>query len=83
MSYEISPNRVKGVVTECENVIGMGHFNTGEVIVGLSEMLGRVIVKSCDTPISMAQAQKIVEQHLAATLHHGAIAKGFNVGQGA
>lgn len=80
MSYEISPNRVRGVVTECQNVIGMGHFNTGEVIVGLTELLGRVIVKSCDTPISMGQAKDIVMQHLNATLHHGALAKGFTPG---
>lgn len=77
MSYEISPNRVKGVVNECQNVIGMGHFNTGEILVGLTELLGRVIVKSCDTPISMGQAKDIVMQHLNNTLHHGALAKGF------
>lgn len=77
MSYEISPNRVKGVVAECQQVIGVGHFNTGEVIVGLTELLGRVIVKSCETPVSMGQAKDVVMQHLNNTLHHGALAKGF------
>lgn len=77
MSYEISPNRVKGVVQECQQVIGVGHFNTGEVIVGLTELLGRVIVKSCETPVSMGQAKDVVMQHLNNTLHHGALAKGF------
>lgn len=77
MSYDISPNRVKGVVTECEKIVGSGIFNTGEVMIGLTELLGRVIVKSCDTPISMGQAAEIVSKHLTQTLYHGAIAKGF------
>lgn len=77
MSYEISQNRVKGVVAECEKIVGNGYFNTGEVIIGLTELLGRVIVKSCDTPISMGQAAEIVANHLQQTLYHGAIAKGF------
>jgi hypothetical protein len=77
MSYDISPNRVKGVVTECERIVGNGFFNTGEVIIGLTELLGRVIVKSCDTPVSMGQAAEIVATHLQQTLYHGAVAKGF------
>lgn len=77
MSYEISPNRVKGVMTECDKLIGTGIFNTGEIILGLTELLGRVIVKSCNTPISMGQAKDIVMQHLNSTLHQGALAKGF------
>jgi hypothetical protein len=77
MSYEIQPNKVAGVVKECEMVLGNGIFNTGEIIMGLTEMLGRVIVKACETPQSMGQAANIVSDHLSKTLYHGAIAKGF------
>lgn len=77
MSYEINPNKVAGVVKECDLLLGNGIFNTGEIIVGLTELLGRVIVKSCDTPVSMGQAAEVVSKHLTTTLYHGAIAKGF------
>lgn len=77
MSYEINPNKVQGVVKEVDLLLGNGLFNTGEIIVGLSELLGRVIVKTCDTPVSMGQAAEIVSKHLTNTLYHGAIAKGF------
>lgn len=77
MSYEINPNRVKGVVSECDRAIGNGIFNTGEILIGLTELLGRVIVKACDTPISMGQAAEIVSEHLTKTLYRGAVAKGF------
>lgn len=77
MSYEIQPNKVAGVVRECELAIGNGIFNTGEIIVGLTELIGRVIVKACNTPVSMGQAAETVSKHLTQTLYHGAIAKGF------
>jgi hypothetical protein len=77
MSYEINPAKVAGVVKECDLVVGNGVFNPGEIIVGLTELLGRVIVKTCDTPISMGQAAEVVANHLQKTLYHGAVAKGF------
>lgn len=77
MSYEINPNKVKGVVNEVDLLLGNGVFNTGEIILGLTELLGRVIVKTCDTPQSMGQAAQIVADHIQKTLYHGAIAKGF------
>lgn len=77
MSYEINPNKVAGVVKEVDLMLGNGVFNTGEIIVGLTELIGRVIVKTCDTPVSMGQAAEIVSKHLTNTLYHGAIAKGF------
>lgn len=77
MSYEINPNKVKGIVNEVNTMLGNGVFNTGEIIVGLTELIGRVIVKACDTPVSMGQAAEIVSKHLTQTLYHGAIAKGF------
>ncbi len=81
MSYEINPDKVRGVVTEVDLMLGNGVFNTGEIILGLTELLGRVIVKACDTPPAMGQAAQIVADRLEQTLKHGAMAKGFGLSE--
>ena len=82
MSYDIDPRRVAGVVNECQLALNNRGFNHGEVIVGLAELVGRTIVQASDTPVTGADAAKVVIEHLNRTLHAGFTSKGFNMGGG-
>mgnify|MGYP003328237613 CR=1 FL=1 len=70
MSYEIDRRKVMGVILETDTALkGMG-FNEGEVIVGLSELIGKIIVRSGRTPIQMEEMKQVVFNHLERTIHH-------------
>jgi hypothetical protein len=76
MSYEIDQRKIAGVVTEAARAIEGGHFNHGEVIVGLSELIGRVIVDVATNHIQMKQMVDIVTDHMNRTIVVGNEAKG-------
>lgn len=80
MSYQIEPRRVSGVINECQFALNGKGFNHGEVIIGLAELIGRTIVQSADTPVSGADAAKVVIDHLNRTMHAGFTSKGFRMG---
>jgi hypothetical protein len=76
MSYEIDRRKVAGVVTEAARAIDNKDFNHGEVIVGLSELIGRVIVDVAPSHIQMKQMVDIVNDHMNRTIVAGNDAKG-------
>lgn len=79
MSYQINPTAVASVVREVNAVLQGRKYNTGEVMIGLSEMLARVVVESCQTPVHAMDAMKVITDHLDRTLKAGYSAKGFNM----
>lgn len=79
MSYRIEPRKVAGVVAECNNTIIKLQANHGEVLLGLSELLGRIIVDVSNSPIQYDEVWKIVEARLMDTVTIGAAAKGVKV----
>lgn len=72
MSYKIDPRKVAGVVIEANQAINNKGFNHGEVVLGLAELIGRVIVSVSTTPIQAQELVQVVENHLALTLKRGA-----------
>lgn len=80
MLQQVNQGNVRWVCDTVIQVLGDGRFNQGEVVIGLSEALGRVIVDLCDTPVSGAQAAQVMLDHIKATLDAGFRAKGFNMG---
>jgi hypothetical protein len=72
MSYKIDPRKVAGVVVEANQAINNKGFNHGEVVLGLAELIGRVIVSVSTTPIQAQELVQVVENHLALTLKRGA-----------
>lgn len=72
MAYKIEPRKVAGVVVEANQAISGKGFNHGEVVIGLSELIGRIIVDASATSIQAQELVKIVESHLALTLKRGA-----------
>lgn len=79
MAYEVTPGNVTWV---CENVLKSirdGQFNHGEVILGVAEALGRIIITSAGTPIQGASAMQVVVDHLNASLAAGYTARGYDM----
>lgn len=76
MSYAIDPRKVAGVVKEANAAIESKGFNQGEVLVGLTELLGRVIVETGQHHIQMDEMKQVVHDHLDRTVRIGAHATG-------
>lgn len=79
MAYEIDSAKVAGVVKEASVALSRHGFNHGEVIVGLSELIGRVIVEVATNHIAMKDMVKVVMEHLDRTIVAGDSAKGNNL----
>jgi hypothetical protein len=76
MSYQIDQRKVIGVVTECNNVIKTHQFNHGEVLVGLSELLGRIIVDASKHHLQADQMYQLVQRQIIETIKVGGEASG-------
>jgi len=76
MTYAIDPRKVAGVVKEAGQAIADKGFNHGEVIVGLSELLGRMVVDVGSHRVQMEEMEKVVHDHLRTTIRVGAAATG-------
>ncbi|MFM1990283.1 MAG: hypothetical protein RJA99_3240 [Pseudomonadota bacterium] len=72
MSYNIEPRKVAGVVKEASAALEGKDFNHGEVLVGLAELLGRVIVDVGKHHVHMDDMKKVVVDHLERTVRIGA-----------
>lgn len=57
-----------GVVLEADAALKGHAFNDGEVLVGLAELIGKIIVKPGRTTIQMGDMQKVVVDHLDRTI---------------
>jgi hypothetical protein len=71
MAYEIEPRKVAGVVIEANQALVNKGFNQGEVLLGLSELLGRMIVEAADNQIQADEMVKVVHQHMELTIKIG------------
>lgn len=75
MSYQIDAHRVAVVVTEANRILSDKNFNHGEVMLGLSELLGRIIVATAKTKIQADEMKAIIERHINKTVQIGADAQ--------
>ena len=71
LAYEINPRKVAGVVIEANQAISNKGFNHGETLVGLSELIGRVIVEVAATPIQSNEMIKAAIDHINKTVQVG------------
>ena len=76
MGYQIEARKVAGVVIEANAALVGKDFNQGEVVLGLAELIGRIIVETCDSHIQAQELVKVVEEHLAKTIYIGSQATG-------
>lgn len=71
MTYEIRTQAVRGVVSEAMQALGGKGFTHAEIIIGLGEVVGRMIVNVAETPIQAAELVTVVHQHLTRTIEAG------------
>jgi len=71
MAYEIEPRKVAGVVIEANQALVNKGFNQGEVLLGLSELIGRMIVEAAENKIQADEMVKVVNQHMELTINIG------------
>ena len=68
---QIDQRKVGGVVIETSRILADKGFNRGEIILGLAELVGRVIVDTAQTDVQAAELSEIVVKHLAKTIEIG------------
>lgn len=72
MSYKIDRNKVAGVVVETNLALTNKDFNHGEIILGLAELIGRIVVDACDNPIQAKELMQVATNHIGMTIQIGA-----------
>jgi hypothetical protein len=75
MAYQIDQRKVAGVVIEANAALTGKDFNHGEVLIGLGELIGRIIVEAADTSIQAEELTKVVAGHISKTIQVGASAQ--------
>jgi hypothetical protein len=76
MQVQIDARKVAGVVKETNDTLLQHPFNPAEVIIGLSELIGRIIVQYGTTSIQIDELKEVVINHLNRTTSIGAHASG-------
>jgi hypothetical protein len=71
MAYNIEPRKVAGVITEVNQILQGKGFNHGEAVIGLTELLGRIIVDATTNQIQVQEMVKVVHSHLDSTIKIG------------
>jgi hypothetical protein len=71
MNAQIEARKVAGVVIEASRILADKGFNRGEIILGLSELLGRMIVDTAQDTIQAEELLKIVGNHISKTIDIG------------
>lgn len=75
---DIDKRKVAGVVLECNRVLNGQGFNHGEVLVGLAELIGRVIVEAgTGRPSSVEGMKDVVKSHIDEAVRIGFDSKGI------
>jgi hypothetical protein len=71
MNVQLEQRKVAGVVIEASRILADKGFNRGEIILGLSELIGRLIVDSVEDTIQAEELTKIVGGHISKTIEIG------------
>jgi len=76
MSYQVDARKVRGVVTEITDALKQcDGCNVAETLVGLSEVIGRIIVDVTVTTVQRDEMVDVVVKHIGVTLKTGFDAK--------
>lgn len=76
MKIEIDARKVAGVVKETNDMLLQQPFNPAEILIGLSELIGRIIVQYGTTSIQIDELKEVVVNHLNRTTSIGSHASG-------
>lgn len=70
-TVKIEPRKVAGVVVEASRILADKGFSRGEIILGLSELLGRIIVDSAQTDRQAKELVGVSAGHIDRTVQIG------------
>jgi hypothetical protein len=71
MATVLDPRKIAGVVVEASRILADKSFNRGEILIGLSEMIGRIIVDVAENSIQADELYTLCQQHMSRTIHIG------------
>jgi len=71
MNVQIEQRKVAGVAVEAGRILADKGFNRGEMLLGLSELIGRLIVDTAQDTIQAEELLKIVGSHISKTIDIG------------
>jgi hypothetical protein len=71
MQHQIDPRKVAGVCTTALQSVGTQGFAYAEIIIGLSEAIGRLIVESSANTIHATELAQIAGKHISDTIRIG------------
>lgn len=76
-TIHIDPRRVMGVIVEANRALNGQGFNQPEVLVGLAELIGRVIVEMNPGPSGVEDLKALCRNHIDDTVRIGLDTKGI------
>lgn len=71
MTTVLDQRKIAGVVVEVSRIVADKGFNRGEILIGLSEMVGRIIVDVAENSIQADELYTLCQQHMSRTIHIG------------
>ncbi len=80
IEHNVNRQAIDQIVRQMAAMTGQGQYNLSDVLLGVTEYLGRIIVDAADTPVSGVQMAQVMEEHLRQTLAAGYANKGYNMG---
>ena len=80
IEHNVNRQAIDQIVRQMAAMTGQGQYNLSDVLLGVTEYLGRIIVDAADTPVSGVQMAQVMEEHLKNTLLAGYARKGYNMG---
>lgn len=78
--FDINDGNVTWIVKRLNDAMGNGQFSAAEVMLGVAEFAGRIVVAMADTPVQGFQCAQIMTNHIGETVKAGYAAKGYGTG---
>ncbi len=78
--FHVNREAIDRCMRHMMSAANQGNYEVHEVLLANAEMLGRIIVDTCDTPVSAIQMATVMEGHIKRTLQAGFSAKGYQMG---
>ena len=80
IEHNVTRQAIDQIVRQMAAMTGQGQYNLSDVLLGVTEYLGHIIVDAADTPVAGVQMAQVMEEHLKSTLLAGYASKGYNMG---
>lgn len=76
MALAIDKRKVRGVVIACNDVLKANEFGYGDAIIGLAELLGKIIADKTTSSVQAEDLLQVAIDHVITTINASAKAAG-------